>query len=148
MEKTIEQALQTLKNQEQLLGQLRSENKYLRSQIEDRHSYHINTTPRILRRAKDDCISIMTLKFGGFPVGRGYCYAVGFSERRYFWAMGLLRSARVVSPRGHRWIVDDFITADKRVDANYERLKVQPNALEMLRMYMPRKMQYTYRGKS
>ena len=147
MATTIEQAAQALKNQEQLLAQLRSENKYLRSKTEGRHSYHINTAGRILRRALDDSVSILVLKYDGFPVGRGYCYALGFSERRYFWAMGLLRSARVVSARAQNWLVEDFITADTKLHASYERVKGQPNALEMLRMYMPTKMQYAYQGK-
>ncbi len=147
MEKTIEQATYAIANLERMLTQMRNENRYLRSQTKAMHSYHINTAGRILRRAKDDSGAIMMLKYDGYPVGRGYCHGVGMSERQYFWAMGLLRSSRVVSARGSKWLVDDFITADKKVDTNYERLKSQPNALEMLRMYMPRKMQYMYKGK-
>jgi hypothetical protein len=147
MATTIDQALQAINNLQQRIAQLQSENKYLRSKTEGRHSYHVNTTPRILRRALDDAYSIMVLKFDGFPVGRGYCYELGISERRYFWAMGLLRSARVVSPRGSRWLVDDFNVADHKLKANYECLKGQTNSLEMLRLYMPKKMQHAYSGK-
>lgn len=148
MAATIDQALQAINNLKQRIAQLQSENKYLRSKTEGRHSYHVNTTPRILRRALDDAYSIMVLKFDGFPVGRGYCYELGISERRYFWAMGLLRSARVVAPRGASWLIEDFITADQRLRSTYDRLKNEPTALEALRLYMPKKMAHAYTSRA
>ena len=142
----VERALQLLANLQQTLEQVRSENRYLRSKTEGKHTYHIGTAPRILRRALDDATAFLVLKASGFPVSRRYVGALGYSERRYAWAMGLLRSARVVSARGYAFIVDDFATAEARVKASYERLKAQQNALEALRLYMPRKMQYMYDG--
>jgi hypothetical protein len=144
---SVDRALRVINNLQQTLEQARKENRYLRSRTEEKHPYHINTSGRILRRALDDGTAILVLRYSGYPVGRGYCHQLGYSERRYFWAMGLLRSARVVSARGSRWLVDDFVTAEAKVKASYERLKDQPNALEMVRLYMPRKMQYMYKSR-
>lgn len=142
----VERALQVIANLQQTLEQVRSENRYLRSKTEGKHTYHIGTAPRILRRALDDATAFLVLKASGFPVSRRYVGALGYSERRYAWAMGLLRSARVVSARGYAFLVDDFATAEARLKASYDRLKGQQNALEALRLYMPRKMQYMYDG--
>lgn len=51
-----------------------------------------------------------------------------------------------MSARGYAFLVDDFATAEARVKASYDRMKAQQNALEALRLYMPRKMQYMYDG--
>lgn len=143
---TIDQALHVINNLQQTLEQVRRENRYLRTKTESKHSYHVSTSARILRRALDDSIAIMTLRYSGYSIGRGFCYQLGYSERRYFWAMGLLRSARIVSARGSAWLVDDFRTAEDKLRTCHDRIKSQSNALEMVRLYMPRKMQYMYRS--
>lgn len=141
---TVDKALQVITNLQQSLEQARRENRHLRRKTEGRHAYHYNTAPRILRRALDDGLAIVLLHANGYGTGRGFCYEIGISERRYFWAVGLLRSARVMAPRGHAWLVDDFVTAEAKVKGEYERIKAQPNALEMLRLYMPKKMAHVY----
>lgn len=137
-------ALQVITNLQQNLEQARKENRYLRRRVEGLHPYHYNTAPRILRRAYDDSIAILVLRAGGYNIGRGFCYELGISERRYFWAVGLLRSSRVMRARGNGWLVDDFATAESRVNHEYARIGGQSNGLEMLRLYMPRKMARTY----
>ncbi len=143
---TIDKALHLIANLQQNLEQARKENRHLRRRTEGAHPYHYNTAPRILRRALDDALAIVLLRTNGYNVGRGFCYELGISERRYFWAMGLLRSARVVSARGSAWLVDDFTSAETKVKREYERIKPHANALEQLRLYMPKKMAHVYSG--
>lgn len=144
---SVDRALQVIANLQQELGHARKENRYLRAKDGGKHPYHQNTVGRILRRAYDDGIAIVLLRTNGLPVSRRYAYAIGYSERRYTWALGLLRSARIISPRGYAWLVPDFQTADAKLDREYNRLKGQPNALEMLRVFMPKKMEHTYKGR-
>lgn len=143
---TVDRALQVINNLQQNLEQARRENRHLRHRSEAKHAYHYNTAPRILRRAYDDSNAIVLLRANGYNIGRGFCYELGISERRYFWAMGLLRSARVVSARGSAWLVDDFVTAEAKVKNEYMRINPQSNALEQLRLYMPKKMAHAYTG--
>lgn len=144
---TVNRAAQMIANLEQNLKQARRENRNLRSKTEGAHPYHRNTAGRILRRAFDDANAFLVLQSSGYTISRRFVYELGFSERRYSWALGLLRSARVVSPRGASWWVDDFATAETRVKAEYDKLRGQPNALERLRLYMPKNRQYMYFGK-
>lgn len=123
-----------------LVAQLRSENNYLRKTTK-RGSISlqdIGHTGRILRRALDDAGSLIVLHYGGYQVSRAMAYASGISERRYYWAMGLLRAARVVN--GGEWVIEDATTAQNWIHARYEALKAHPDALELLRLRIPRKM--------
>lgn len=144
---SVGKALQMIANLQQNLEQARRENRNLRRKTEGAHPYHRNTAGRILRRAWDDGNAFLVLQASGYTISRRFVYELGFSERRYSWALGLLRSARVVSPRGASWWVDDFVTAETRLQAEYDKLKGQPNALERLRLYMPKNMQRMYLGK-
>jgi hypothetical protein len=146
-EPTIDRALKVLNHLQQNLEQVRRENRHLRGKVADKHPYHRNTTGRILRRALDDAMAFLVLHADGFTVSRRYVYDLGISERRYSWALGLLRAARIVAARGSAWRELDFLTAETRLHVEYERLKAQPNALELLRLYMPKSMRNTYQGK-
>lgn len=143
----VAKGMRVIDNLRQELEQARKENRYLRAKDGGKHPYHQNTAGRILRRAYDDGLAIVLLRTSGIPISRRYAYEMGYSERRYTWALGLLRSARVISPRGYAWLVKDFATADAKLEREYKRLKEQPNALEMLRVFMPKKMEYTYMGR-
>lgn len=147
MAATIERALQIIANLEQELAQVRSENRYLRSKTEGQYHYHIHTQGRILRRALDDAIAFLVLQASGFHLSRHFAYRIGYSNRRYYWALGLLRAARVMQPRRTTLIVDDFQTAEQKVKTRYEQLKGQATGLEVLRLYMPKKMAYAYKAK-
>jgi len=142
----IEKAQQMIVNLAQQVAQLRSENSHLRRSTSGKHPYHYNTAGRILRRSLDDSIAFITLASNGYPTSRQFFYELGYSERRYYWAIGLLRSARVMAPRGRALLVGDFITADSKLHAKYNTLKQHPNVLEMLRVYMPKKMGSAYHG--
>ena len=140
----IDEAQQKLAQLAQEVAQLRNENSYLRRQTGNKHDYHYHTAPRILRRALDDALSMLVLAMNDMPVSRQFMYELGYSERRYYWAIGLLRAARVMAPRGRRLADVDFKTAEQRLQSKYESLKSDKDALEKLRLYMPKKMQYTY----
>jgi hypothetical protein len=144
---TVDRALQTINNLQQNLEQARRENRHLRRKTETMHPYRRTTGPRILRRALDDSTAMLVLWASDYTISRRFVYELGISERRYSWALGLLRSARIVAPRGSSCLIDDFITAEARLKTEYERLKGRPNALERLRLYMPRNRQYMYEGK-
>lgn len=140
----IDDAHRKLAQLAQEVAQLRNENNYLRRQTGSTHDYHYNTAPRILRRALDDALAMLVLAMNDMPVSRQFMHELGYSERRYYWAIGLLRAARVMAPRGRRLADVDFKTAEQRLQSRYESLKNEGDALEKLRLYMPRKMQYTY----
>lgn len=140
----IDEANRKLAQLAQEVAQLRNENNYLRRQTGGGHDYHYHTAPRILRRALDDALAMLVLAMNDMPVSRQFMYELGYSERRYYWAIGLLRAARVMAPRGRRLADTDFVTAEQRLQSKYESLKTDKDALEKLRLYMPKKMAYTY----
>lgn len=140
----IETAQQKLAQLAQEVAQLRRENNHLRRLTGRRHDYHYSTADRILHRALDDSMAMLALAANDYPTSRQFFYELGYSERRYYWAIGLLRAARVMAPRGRRLADIDFQTAETKLRARYEVLKNDANALEALRLYMPKKMAYTY----
>jgi hypothetical protein len=140
----IDEANRKLAQLAQEVAQLRNENSYLRRQTGKAHDYHYHTAPRILRRALDDALAMLVLIMNDMPTSRQFMHELGYSERRYYWAIGLLRAARVMAPRGRRVADVDFKTAEQRLQSKYESLKTEQDALEKLRLYMPKKMQYTY----
>lgn len=140
----IDQAQQKLARLAQEVAQLRNENSYLRRQTGGAHDYHYHTAPRILRRALDDGLAMLVLTMNDYPISRQFMYELGYSERRYYWAIGLLRAARVMAPRGRRMADVDFQTAESKLQSKYESLKADKDALEKLRLYMPKKMAYAY----
>lgn len=140
----IDEANRKLAQLAQEVAQLRNENNYLRRQTGSTHDYHYHTAPRILRRALDDALAILVLAMNEMPTSRQFMHELGYSERRYYWAIGLLRAARIMAPRGRRLADVDFKTAEQRLQSKYESLKNEGDALEKLRLYMPRKMQYAY----
>lgn len=140
----IEKAQQVIANLQQEVAQLRSENRHLRRKVGPRHPFHYTTAPRILRRSYDDALALLTLAFNDFPTSRQFFYELGYSERRYYWAIGMLRAARVMAAKGRRLLVDDFQTAENKLQTKYETLKAQVDALEVLRIYMPKKMGHVY----
>lgn len=140
----IDEANRKLAQLAQEVAQLRNENNYLRRQTGNKHDYHYHTAPRILRRALDDALAMLVLAMNDMPTSRQFMYELGYSERRYYWAIGLLRAARIMAPRGRRLADVDFKTAEQRLQSKYESLKNEGDALEKLRLYMPKKMAYTY----
>lgn len=87
---------------------------------------------------------MLMLAANDYPTSRQFFYDLGYSERRYYWAIGLLRAARIMAPRGRRLADMDFQSAESRLKNKYESLKSDGDALQVLRLYMPKKMSYTY----
>ncbi|MEZ4622089.1 MAG: hypothetical protein R2867_42185 [Caldilineaceae bacterium] len=143
---TIERAQQVITNLQQEVAQLRSENSHLRRKTGGAHAYHYNTSGRILRRALDDARALLVLGFNEFPLSRRFCNELGFSTRRYYWAIGLLRSARLMDVRGRQIVADDFALAERKLQGRYDSLKTTVDALELLRVYMPKFMGNVYHG--
>ena len=137
-----------------IIAQLRRENRYLRSKMGDRPVglKTVNTIGRILRRALDDALSLLALRAANYQVTRQLAHELGISERRYYWSLGLLRSASVL--RANHWRIDPAAslethqTACAKVQERYTELRERGDALEMLRLYLPKKMDYTYVAQS
>ena len=133
-----------------IIAQLRRENRYLRSKIGDRPVglKTVNTIGRILRCALDDALSLLALRAANYQITRQLARDLGISERRYYWALGLLRSASIL--RANHWRIDVAASpqahqsACAKVQERYAELRERGDALAMLRLYLPKKMDYTY----
>ena len=60
---------------------------------------------RIAHRANADARQLCAWRFSGYTITRRQCHEYGMSERRWCWAIAMLRLADVVAMRGN---VDDF----------------------------------------
>lgn len=127
-----------------IIAQLRRENRYLRSKIGDPPLglKHVNTIGRILRRAYDDALSLLALCDANYKVTRALAGTIGVSERCYYWAIGLLRSAGVM--RQNHWLITTYDVGALKLEARYQELRERADALDLLRLYMPKKMEYIY----
>ena len=128
------------------LARARLENRRLRAKVEPKHGYHRTTAPRILRDAKDTALRLMVAQAVGEPISRQELAAMGITRTKRYWGIGLLRFARIMERTTTKFLIDDFVTAEKRLECKYEELVACPNALEKLRLYLPQSMAYTYKG--
>ena len=128
------------------LARARLENRRLRAKVEPKHGYHRTTAPRILRDAKDTALRLMVAQAVGEPISRGELAAMGISRTKRYWGIGLLRFAIIMERTTTNFLIDDFVTAEKRLECKYEELVACPNALEKLRLYLPKSMAYMYKG--
>lgn len=141
-----EQAQQMLAKFAADLARARLENRRLRARVESRHGYHKTTAPRILREARDTALRIMVAATVGEPISREEMRAAGISRVKRYWAIGLLRYARIMDRTSTTFLIDDFVTAERRLTCKYDELTSCPNALEKLRLYLPKQMAYAYQG--
>lgn len=143
----LDKARQLIANLANSLEQIKAENRYLRRRNEEKHPYHRNTAPRIVRRAYDDARSLIVLRASELPTSRRFVLdSIGMSNRRHAWAMALLRTARIVNHGGFSWAEMDTATAIAKLDAKYDALKTAPDAIERLRLYMAKSFQHAYSG--
>ena len=98
------------------VAQLRREANYLRSRLpEGRHT-------RILRRSLDDASTILKHSHAGLPTSRRWLASAGvMSERRYAWAMGLIRLARLDGAQLDT--LEDLQMALQRLNRKYASLR-------------------------
>jgi hypothetical protein len=128
------------------LERARLENRRLRARIEPKHGYHRNTRPRILREARDTALRILIAHAAGEPISRAYFQTAGISRTKRYWGIGLLRAAKIMDRTNMQFVVEDFVTAEKRLLSKFSELSTAPDALERLRLYMPKDMAYMYKG--
>jgi hypothetical protein len=88
--------------------------------------------------ALDDANSILLWWFGGFRVSRAFAAALGVTGHRYYWALGLLRAARVCSSPGVVILCDSMADCQRRVKVKYDALVNERDALDRLRIFMPK----------
>jgi len=113
------------------VAQLRKEARYLRSKLPP------SRRRRILRRAYEDARRILHFRHAGVPTSRAVMLEDGLTERRWHWAMGLLRYARLgnVQPR----TLQELQTALDRLESRYKLLaEREDDRLLELRAHMPR----------
>jgi len=129
------------------LAKARLENRRLRTRIEPKHGYHRTTHPRILRAAKETALRLLVAQAVGEPISRDeFKAAADISRAQRYWGIGLLRYARIMDRRSTKFLIDDFLTAERRLECKYEELTSEQNALERLRLYLPKSMSYMYKG--
>lgn len=93
------------------LVQLRAENRYLRERRPMSQRYS-----KIVATAQADAVELIDSRWSSERTSKLYAYHhLGMSERRWYWAVSLLRYAGVVSLASQRGELD--FTVDLRADA-------------------------------
>lgn len=129
---TLRQAQRRANTDAQIIAQLRKENRYLRRRLTDN-----SPAGRILRRAYDDAGLLLVWRSAGYYPSLAWAGEQGMSERRWQWARGLLRVARLLEAD---YLAEDMDFAGRRLRATYERLRQgDDDDLQELRRRMPRK---------
>jgi hypothetical protein len=131
-------AKEKLANIEKELADLRSENKLLKRS----KNVHYNKDLRILGRSYQDSRSIIMLIFSELPYSIQFCKEVGITERRYYWALGLLRLSNVISKNGRRVLCNTVSEAITLLNMRYESLQSEEEPTILLREVLPKKMQH------
>ncbi len=113
------------------LATVQAENRRLRRMTQN------GKMGRALHRAAADARQLVTWRFAGYSVSRRNCEGYGMTQRRWAWAMALLRTARIVPYPGDSdaFLVDDFDECIARVDAEVRRTEAS-GELARLRMRM------------
>ena len=127
----VQQRLATLAVQN---AQLKREAKYLRARVQEN-----SRVARIARRALDDATRILHFRHAGIVCSRRNMLLDGMSERRWSWATGLLRLARL-----DNFTPDDLVELDRalrRLETRYRQLLADDD-LMALRARMPRKYRW------
>jgi len=140
----LDQARRLMANLAHELAQARAENRRLRPQVQPRHGYHATTAPRILNAALDNAKTLLLWRAADLPIARDFAQDAGMTRTKFLWAIALLRSCRIMAPRGREFLIDDIATAETRLTCKHNDLITRPNALEILRLYAPKQMAHTY----
>lgn len=92
---------------------------------------------RVLHRAAADARQLVTWRFAGYSVSRRNCEGYGMTQRRWAWAMALLRAARIVAYPGDSdaFQVQDLNDCIARIDTEVRRTEASGD-LARLRMRM------------
>lgn len=127
---------------------LAKELQHLRSEVRRlRNSKRPPPKHRILERAFNDATYMLKLAAVGESYSRDDMLLLGMSERRWTWAMGLLRHARMAYRYGESKQGIKPIDDMEELDAGLRTLKAHymmlwdsgSDNLDELRMHMPRK---------
>ena len=111
-------------------------------QAENRRLRRLTTNGRqgsILHRAMTDAKQIVGWRVAGYCVSRRQCVSYGMSERRWMWAMALLKLAGVIAMECT--FADDFLVEDvAEIDSRLDRAvrKVEGNGLSLLKFRLPK----------
>lgn len=94
---------------------LQSENRKLRRMVQNSRGGHI------LHRAHADAQQILGWRFAGYSVSRQACEGYGMPRRRWIWALGLMRKARIVEDNAPAvddgFLVEDLDTALRMLES-------------------------------
>ena len=131
MANELESTVGVLRDSQRHLARLAAENAQLRQQaVELRRRVAPSQHQRIIDRSREDAALLLHYRCSGIDCGRRWLNDTGvMSERRYGWALGLLRLARV-----------DLVPVDiahldrclRRLDSTVERLHSDGDILPLL----------------
>ncbi len=111
-------------------------------QAENRRLRRMTKTSRqgsILHRATIDARQIVGWRVAGYCVSRRQCVSYGMSERRWMWAMALLKLAGIVPMEctfADDFLVEDVAEIDSRIDRAVR--KVEGNGMSLLKFRLPK----------
>lgn len=111
-------------------------------QAENRRLRRMTTNGRqgsILHRATIDAKQIVGWRVADYCVSRRQCVSYGMSERRWMWAMALLKLAGVIPMEctfADDFLVEDVAEIDSRIDRAVRR--VEGNGLSLLKFRLPK----------
>jgi hypothetical protein len=123
----------TVQRLEVQVATVQSENRRLRRMTEN------GKQGRIVHRAAADARQIVGWRVAGFCVSRRQCLSYGMSERRWAWALALLKLAGVLAMDVA--CADEFLDDDpENIDARIARAvrKVEGNGLSLLVFRLPK----------
>lgn len=101
---------------------LQAENRKLRRMVQNSRGGHI------LHRARTDAEQILGWRFAGYSVSRRACEGYGMPRRRWIWAVGLLRKARIVADQVPA--LDDAFDVDLAPDDALRMLETAVKVVE------------------
>lgn len=91
----------------------------------------------ILHRAAADARAIVGWRIAGYSVARRKCVEYGLSERRWAWAMALLKLAGVVAMDvfyADDFLIDDPIDIERRIDKAVNKVEINGMAPLLFRL--------------
>lgn len=94
---------------------------------------------RVIHRTAQDARQLVAWRFSGYSISRRNCLAYGMSERRWAWAIALLKVAKVLDITAS-W-ADDFLLDDVQLCADaLDRAvrKLESNGIGPLVFRLPR----------
>jgi hypothetical protein len=130
----LKETRQALGNATIKLATVQVENRRLRRMVDNNRGGHI------LHRARADAEQILAWRWTNYSVSRRACESYGMKRRRWIWATGLLRKARIIADNApaidDAFLVEDIDDALRMLEAAVKA--VEAAGMESLLLRLPR----------